>query len=78
MSSVVLMLIGGIVVGGLNVVNLKLAGTLPAVIHFPVYNVCSMILTAVLGKILFGEIIGKRKLMGYVTGLCAICVIGLL
>lgn len=77
-SSVILMLIGGIVVGGLNVVNLKLAGTLPAVIHFPVYNVCSMILTAVLGKILFGEIIGKRKLMGYVAGLCAICVIGLL
>ena len=77
-SSVILMAIGGIVVGVLNVANLSLAGKLPAVIHFPIYNVCSMILTALLGKILFGEIIGRRKLIGYIAGLCAITVIGLL
>jgi drug/metabolite transporter (DMT)-like permease len=77
-SSVLLILLGGVVVGGMNVANLKLAGQLPAVIHFPVYNICSMILTALAGKLLFKEKIGKTKLIGFIIGLGAITIIGLL
>ena len=77
-SAVILMIAGGIVVGGMNVANLMLAGRIPAVIQFPVYNICSMILTALAGKIFFKEKIGRRKLIGYVIGLAAITVIGIL
>jgi len=77
-SSVLLMILGGAVVGFLNVINLKLAGQLPAVIHFPVYNICSMILTALAGRLFFKEQIGKRKLVGFIIGLGAITIIGLL
>lgn len=77
-SSVLLMLFGGMIVGFMNVANLTLAGQLPAVIQFPVYNTCSMLLTALAGRWIFGERIGRRKLLGYLIGLCAITVIGLL
>jgi drug/metabolite transporter (DMT)-like permease len=77
-SSVLLMIIGGAVIGILNVMNLKLAGQLPAVIHFPVYNICSMILTSLAGRLFFKEKIGKRKLIGFIIGLFAITIIGLL
>ncbi len=77
-SSVLLMLLGGAVVGGMNVANLSLAGQIPAVIQFPVYNICSMTLTALAGRVLFGERIGTRKLVGFLVGLGAITVIGLL
>ncbi len=77
-SALLLMLTDGLIVGILNFSNLKLAGTIPAVIHFPVYNVCSMILTAIVGRLLFGERVGVRKLIGFGIGLAAITVIGLL
>ena len=76
-SSVLLMLMGGAVVGLMNVTNLNLAGKIPAVIQFPVYNICSMLLTALAGRLLFSEKIGKRKLLGFLVGLAAITVIGL-
>ena len=77
-SSVLLMLLGGAVVGFMNIVTLMLAGRLPAVIQFPVYNVGSMIMTALAGRVLFGERIGQRKLVGFMIGLVAITVIGVL
>lgn len=77
-SAVLLMIFGGAVIGILNVMNLKLAGQLPAIIQFPVYNICSMILTALAGRLFFKEQIGKRKLIGFIIGLLAITIIGLL
>ena len=73
-----LIIFDGIVIGVLNFANLKLAGQLPAVIHFPVYNVCSMIMTAVAGRVLFQERISARKIIGFGLGLVAITVIALL
>ena len=77
-NTLILMLIDGIIVGVLNFANLKLAGTIPAVIQFPVYNVLSMILIAVAGRVFFGEKTGVRKIIGFAIGLCAITIIGLL
>ena len=76
--SILLIILGGAVVGVANFANLKLAGQLPAVIQFPVYNILSMILTAVAGRVCFGERIGLRKLVGFVIGLGAITIIGLM
>ena len=76
-KTTVLLIAVGIIVGALNVINTSLTGKLPSVIHFPVYNGCSMILTAIAGRILFGERIGKLKLAGFVLGIASIIVIGL-
>ena len=77
-SALLLILADGIIVGVLNFTNLKLAGTIPAVIHFPVYNILSMILTAISGRVFFKEKVEKRKLIGFGIGLVAITIIGLL
>lgn len=76
-KSLFLMLLGGVVLGGMNVANLTLAGQLPAVIQYSVSNILSMTVTALAGRILFGEHIGARKLAGFVLGIAAITVIGI-
>lgn len=68
----------GIAVGCLNFFNLMLAGLLPAVIQFPIYNVGSLILTSVFSLIVFKEKIDKRRIIGYITGVAAILIIGIL
>lgn len=73
-----LMIADGAVVGILNFANLSLAGRVPAVIQFPVYNVVSMILTALAGSLFFAERPGLRKSIGFIVGLIAITVIALL
>ncbi|MBO5906600.1 MAG: EamA family transporter [Clostridia bacterium] len=77
-KTTVLLVAVGIIVGALNVINTSLTGKLPSIIHFPVYNGCSLILTALAGRFLFGERIGKLKLSGFILGLIAIIIIGLL
>ena len=77
-KTTLLLIIVGVIVGYLNVTNTSLTGKLPSVIHFPVYNGCSMILTALAGRFLFGERIGRLKLAGFILGLASIIIIGLL
>lgn len=72
-----LVLAGGMIVGFMNVANTSLAGKIPAVIQFPVYNIGSMIITAVLGKIIFKDKLSVRKLCGFIVGLISVAVIGL-
>ena len=67
----------GLCVGFLNILNLTLAGKLPAVIQFPIYNIGGMILTGVLGAILFGEKNTKKQLIGFGIGCVSILIIGL-
>ena len=68
----------GISVSFLNFINLKLAGVLPAAIQFPIYNVGSLIITSSVSVIAFRESLGKRKIAGYVIGVGAILIVGLL
>lgn len=68
----------GVSVGFLNFINLKLAGVLPAAIQFPVFNVGSLILTSAVSIIAFRERLSTRKIIGYVIGIGAILMIGLL
>ena len=68
----------GVCVGLLNVFNLILAGKLPAVVQFPIYNVGSMILTGVGGRLIFGEKLTRPQLIGFGIGCVAILIVGLL
>ena len=70
-------LFSGVCIGALNVLNLFLAGRLPAIIQFPIYNIGSMILTGLGGKIFFGERMSRRKTFGFLAGCAAILMIGL-
>lgn len=68
----------GISVSFLNFINLKLAGVLIAAIQFPIYNVGSLIITSAVSVVVFSESLGKRKIIGYVIGVGAILMVGLL
>ena len=67
----------GICVGFLNFLNLMLAGRLPSVIQFPVYNIGSLILTGVISVIAFRERLSGQKLAGFCLGVLAILLIGM-
>lgn len=68
----------GMSVGALNVLNLVLAGRLPAIIQFPVYNIGSMILVGLGGKFIFKDQLTKKQTIGFLIGCGAILMIGLL
>lgn len=67
----------GLFVGALNFLNLTLAGKIPAIVLFPVYNVGSLILTSVLSLLLFREKTTRRQFYGFCIGVIAILIIGL-
>lgn len=68
----------GICVGALNFFNLELSGKLPSVIHFPVYNVGSMLFTSVISVAIYKDKPTKKQSIGFLIGIAAILVIGLL
>ncbi len=71
-------LFSGACVGLLNIFNLILAGKLPSVVHFPIYNIGSMILTGIGGRVIFGEKLSPMQAVGFGIGCIAILIIGLL
>ena len=76
-ASILFPLVLGASVGCLNFLNLKLAGKLPSVVHFPVLNVGSLILTSVISIVCFKERLSARRVVGFVLGVGAILLIGL-
>ena len=68
----------GVSVGALNILNLVLAGRLPAIIQFPVYNIGSMILVGLGGKFIFKDQMTRKQIVGFGIGCVAILMIGLL
>lgn len=69
--------LSGIFVGALNMLNISLAGKIPAVILFPVYNIGSTILSSVICAVMFREKTNLRQILGFVIGLIAILFIGI-
>ena len=51
----------GIYIGVLNTLNLRLAGKLPAVIVFPIYNIGSLVLSGIILSVLYKERLTKKK-----------------
>lgn len=77
-TRMLLPVISGLFIGTLNILNLTLAGKLPAIIQFPVYSIGSIILTGVCGTLMFKEKNTKKQLVGFGIGCVAITIIGLL
>lgn len=61
----------------LNTMNIQLAGKLPAVIVFPIYNIGSIVLSGVMCALLFKETVANREIFGFVVGCAAMLLIGL-
>ena len=70
--------LNGIFLGTLNLLNITLAGKLPAIILFPVYNIGSIILTGILCTMIYKEKDTKKEIIGFTTGCIAILLIGIL
>lgn len=67
----------GVCVGLQTLLNFTLAGRLPAVIHFPIYNIGSMVLVGFGGRLFYGERLSGHQLIGFAIGCAAIICIGL-
>lgn len=68
-------LICGVIFGGANILNLKLSGLVPATVQFPLVNGGTIILTAVMGRIVYRERLTWRKRAGILVGILAIYII---
>ena len=58
-----------------NLLNTKLAATLPSTVFFPTVNIGTIILSLTFGIIFFGEKLGKRKLAVIILGITSILLI---
>ena len=67
----------GFCVGLQNLLSFMLAGRLPAVIHFPIYNIGSIVLVGFGGRLFYGERLSRMQLIGFAIGCAAIVCIGL-
>ncbi len=73
-----LSLISGTCLGFANLLNFTLAGKIPSVIQFPIFNIGSMILTGIFSNILFHEKSNRTQITGFILGCAAIAIIGML
>lgn len=69
--------ISGLCIGALNMLNLFLAGKLPAAVQFPVYNIGSMLLTAMFSLFVLKERYTRSQKLGFVLGCISILLLGL-
>lgn len=70
-------IVSGLCIGVQNLLNLYLAGKIPAAVLFPVYNIGSMILTALFGVVVLKEKQSKGQWTGFILGCISIGLIGL-
>ena len=59
----------GMIFGFQHTVNLSLSGAMPAIIVFPLVNLCPMILSMVCGFIIFREKLSLKRWIGVVVGI---------
>ena len=64
-------------IGVVSALNFLLAGRLPAVIQFPIYNIGSIVLVGLGGRIFYKEKLTLMQLLGFGIGCIAILFIGL-
>ena len=67
----------GIVVALLNRVNLYLAGALPSIVFYPVFNGAVTLLTGIMAMILFREKLARRQVICLLFGIFAILLLNI-
>lgn len=70
-------LFSGACIGLLNMLNLLLAGKLPSAVHFPVYNIGSMLISALFGMLVLKEKNTVSQRVGFVIGCISIVFLGM-
>ena len=70
-------LINGLFLSLPSMINLFLAGKFPAIIMFPIYNMGSIILSSVLGGIIYREKQTVKGIVGFIIGCTAVLLIGI-
>ena len=70
-------LINGLFLSLPSMINLFLAGKFPAIIMFPIYNIGSIILSSVLGGIIYREKQTAKGIAGFIIGCIAVLLIGI-
>ena len=67
-KGVIVPLIGGITLSFPHVINLHLAGIMPAAVMFPLVNVCPLMLTTLISATVFRERLSVRRWIGFAIG----------
>ena len=78
LSKLILPLCLGVCVVLSNFLNLILAGKLPSVVLFPIYNVGSLLLVSLISFVIYKEKATATKSVGFCIGVIAILIIGML
>ena len=68
----VIALICGVTMSLQHIINLKLVGVLPTVVFFPICTGLRILLTALVGIVIFKEKLSKRQLIGFVIGFASL------
>ncbi len=71
-------LINGFFVSVPSMINIFLAGKFPAIIMFPIYNIGNIVLSGIIGGIIYREKNSKKEIFGFILGCIAILLIGIL
>jgi len=68
-------LICGACIGAANIINTALSGMLPALILFPALNGGVVIASAIMARVICGEVLGRRRILALCIGMAAIVMI---
>lgn len=71
-SVLVFAIICGVTMALQHIINLRLVGVLPTVVFFPICTGLRILLTALVGIIIFKEKLSKRQLAGFIIGFAAL------
>lgn len=71
-------LVCGIFSCGYNRLNIYLSGVLPTAVFYPIFNGALVLLTTIIGGTVFREHFSKKQLIGIITGIIAIILIGVI
>lgn len=71
-------LVSGVCSCGYNRLNVYLSGALDGIVFFPVFNGGVILLSAILAMILLREKLRYKQMLGILSGILGICVIGIL
>lgn len=68
-KGILIPLLGGITLSFPHVINLHLAGVMPAAVMFPLVNVCPLMLTTLITAVFFRERLSVRRWIGFAIGI---------
>jgi len=72
----IISLAAGCILGVLNYMNLYLINVFAALLFFPIYHGGNILLSAISGRVVFGEKMNRAQTLGFFLGIAAILLLG--